>query len=178
MYPVAHIVAASGACWGAERMAWRLFGGKDMTRTGPDPNRPSLFDFRLVAVGSWLPDAIDKPLAWFILRNVVEDDHLLGHTLFFGVVLAVPGVYLAWRGERALLGIASGVLMHRLCDPIWPEISTVIWPLNGWAFEHSTTPYFGIYMLLELLSAAVLFVVIRRLWRRDQMCSLISRGEI
>jgi hypothetical protein len=175
MYPVAHIVVASGAAWTAERVASRILG---KANSFADIERPSLFDYRLVAAGSWLPDAIDKPLAWFILRGRVEDDHLLGHTLLFGLLLALPGLILAWRGQAALISIASGVLIHRLCDPTWPEIDTLIWPLNGWTFEHSTTPYFGIYMLLEILAAIVIYFVIRRIWRRDRIWSLLYFGEI
>jgi hypothetical protein len=179
MYPIAHVVAASGAAWSAERLAHRLVRSRSTTsgdRAAGDSGL--LFDYRLVAAGAWLPDAMDKPLAWFILRGRVEDDHLFGHTLLFGLVLAVPGLCLAWRGQAALISVAGGVIAHRLCDPIWPEIDTLVWPLNGLTFEHSTTPYFGIYMLLEILALAVLFLYTRLIWDRGRMWLLLGAGRI
>jgi len=177
MYPVAHIVAASGA---AERVAWRLFRrqGAGAAIGQAEASRPSLFDFRLVALGSWLPDMIDKPLSWFILRWFVEDDHLLAHTLLFAVVLAVPALYLACQGKPSLISLSSGVIMHRLCDPIWPEPETILWPVYGWTFRHSTGPPFAYYLLLEIAGAAILWVVLRRLWKRDRIWRLLSDGQI
>jgi hypothetical protein len=89
MYPVAHVAVASGTAWTAERVVWRLFrkGGDSEARGESDVNRMSLFDYRLVALGALLPDIIDKPLAWFILGDRVEDNHLFAHTMLFGLVL-------------------------------------------------------------------------------------------
>ena len=137
-----------------------------------------MFDYRLVAAGSCLPDAIDRPLAWLIIADHVEDDHLLAHTLVFGLVLAVPALYLAWRGQSGLISLTAGVMAHRLCDPMWPEPGTVLWPFYGWTFHHSTTPYFAIYLLLEVLAGVALFVVVRRLWLRDRMWLLVFHGQI
>lgn len=180
MYPIAHIVAASGAAWGAERVAWRLFRpSRAGAASGPgEPSRRSLFDFRLVALGSWLPDMIDKPLSWFILRWVVEDDHLFAHTLLFASMLAIPALYFAWRGKASQISLSSGVIMHRLCDPIWPETETVLWPVYGWTFRHSTGPPFVYYLLLEIAGAAILWVVLRQLWKRDRICRPLSEGQI
>ena len=180
MYPVAHVVVASGGAWSAERVVRRLFrSGHENQTAGPvGTETGSLFDYRLVAAGSWLPDAIDKPLAWFFLRSTVEDDHLIAHTLLFSLVLAIPALYLAWRGERGLISLTAGVMIHRLCDPMWPEPETVLWPFYGWTFRHSTTPYFPIYLLLELLAGAALFVLLRRLWFRGRMWLLLGAGQI
>jgi hypothetical protein len=172
MYPAAHIVVASGAAWCAELVARRSLGS-------PEAESGAVFDYRLVAAGSWLPDAIDKPLAWFILRGIVEDNHLLGHTLVFGLALAAPALFLAWQGHAALLSVASGVLMHRLCDPMWPEMETVLWPLYGLEFQHWTGgPGFVYYLLPEIIAVAVLLAVLRHNWRRDELYGLICRGKI
>ena len=179
MYPVAHIVVASGAAWSAERVVRQLRRRPAVvpnTRISADTG--TLFDYRLVALGALLPDIIDKPLAWFILGDRVEDDHLLAHTLAFGLVLAIPALYLAWRGQNGLISLTVGVLAHRLCDPMWPEPETALWPLYGWTFHHSTTPYFWIYLFLEILAAVIVVRVLRQLWRRDRMWSLINEGCI
>ena len=108
MYPVAHIVVASGAAWSAERAVRRLFRSRAAAEGAQAAAAGSLFDYRLVAAGSWLPDAIDRPLAWLIIADHVEDDHLLAHTLVFGLVLAVPALYLAWRGQSGLISLTAG----------------------------------------------------------------------
>jgi len=178
MYPVAHLVVASGAAWSAERAVRRLFRSRAAAEGAQAAAAGSLFDYRLVAAGSWLPDAIDRPLAWLIIADHVEDDHLLAHTLVFGLVLAVPALYLAWRGQSGLISLTAGVMAHRLCDPMWPEPHTVLWPFYGWTFQHSTTPYFAIYLLLEGLAAAALIVVLRRLWLRDRLWLLVFDAQI
>src|SRR6266508_5355986 len=105
MYPVAHIVVASGAAWGAERVVWRAFRGAALSapKQRAGANRRSLFDYRLVALGALLPDIIDKPLAWFILGNRVEDNHLFAHTFLFGLIAAFPGLNLASRGNPLII---------------------------------------------------------------------------
>jgi hypothetical protein len=178
MYPVAHIVVASGAAWGAERAVRRILRSRLADGDAKPAGSGSVFDYRLVAIGSWLPDAIDKPLAWFIIADRVEDDHLLAHTLAFGLVLAVPALYLAWWGRNTLISLTAGVMAHRLCDPMWSEPESVLWPFYGWTFHHSTTPYFAIYLALEVLAGAALFVVLRRVWLRDRMWPLVLDGQI
>jgi LexA-binding, inner membrane-associated putative hydrolase len=173
MYPIAHVVVACGAAYVAEQALRQRQARARHTETAVGG-----FDYRLVALGALLPDIIDKPLAWFLLFDRVEDDHLLAHTLIFGIVLAVAGLILASRGDWRLASIAFGVLLHRLCDPIWPELSTVLWPLYGWNFEHSESVYFAAYAVLEVLATAVLVVVLRRLWLRDRLSALISDGRI
>jgi hypothetical protein len=131
-----------------------------------------------VALGALLPDIIDKPLAWWFLADRVDDDHLLAHTLLFTIVLAAGGIFLARRGDWRLASIAAGVLLHRLCDPIWPELSTVLWPLYGWHFQHSTGLGLAVYLPLEVVAAAVLLVSFRRLWLRGRVSVLLSTGQI
>jgi len=180
MYPIAHVVVASGAAWSAERVVRRLFrrqpagAGNAQLRA----SNGSLFDYRLVALGALMPDMIDKPLAWWFLADRLEDDHLVAHTLLFWLVLAIPAMYLAWRGERSLISVAAGVVAHRLCDPMWNEGDTLIWPLSAWTFDHSTGPDFATYLVMELAAAAALLVVLRRLWLRDRMFLLFSAGQI
>jgi len=87
-------------------------------------------------------------------------------------------MYLGWRGERGPISVAAGVVAHRLCDPMWREADTLLWPLNGWTFHHSTGPDFAIYFILELAAGAALLFVLRSLWLRDRMSLLVSAGQI
>lgn len=181
MYPVAHVVVASGAAWSAERVVRRLFRqrGADATNEQAVANRPSLFDYRFVALGALLPDIIDKPLAWFFLGDRVEDNHLFAHTLLFALILALPGLYLALRGNPLLISLACGVIAHLICDPVFREPRTLLWPLYGWTFHSTYGKGNGLLVNLTLdfvLGSLGLFVLWRQ-WRAGRLWDLILSGE-
>lgn len=181
MYPIAHVVVASGAAWSGERLVWRSFrrrGGGTKAQTEVD--RPSLFDYRFVALGALLPDVIDKPLAWFVLGDRVADNHLLAHTLLFGLALGLPGLYLARQGNPWLVSLACGVIAHLICDPIIREPRTLLWPLYGWTFHSTYGKGNGLPINLTLdvvLGSLALFVLWRRR-RAGRLWGLALWGEI
>jgi hypothetical protein len=182
VYPVAHIVVAGGAAWSAERVAWRLFRkGNGASTTPPqEPVRPSLFDYRLVALGALLPDIIDKPLAWFILGDRVEDNHLFGHTMAFGLLLGLPGLYLAWRGNPLLISLACGVIMHLFCDPVLREPRTLAWPLYGDTFHSTYGKGNGlpVNLTLDFVLGSLGLLHLRRLYLDRRLWELALWGRI
>ena len=46
-------------------------------------------DYRYVALGSMLSDIIDKPLGLIILKDVLYNGRLIGHTLLFAFALTI-----------------------------------------------------------------------------------------
>lgn len=94
----------------------------------------------VLAVGSQLPDLLDKPLAWVF---ALPSGRTLGHSILFAVPLAVCCVLVSRRLDRPALGTAAsvGVLSHVVADAVpalWnPDagLSFLLWPLV------STTPY-------------------------------------
>ncbi|MEY7851525.1 metal-dependent hydrolase [Natrarchaeobius sp. A-rgal3] len=89
-----------------------------------------------LAIGSQLPDLIDKPLAWTF--DVLPGGRTLGHSLLFAAVL-IPAVYaLAVRFDARDVGVAFvvGHLSHLLAD-VPPSVLTgdlagtefLLWPL-------------------------------------------------
>lgn len=179
MYPVAHVVVASGAAWGAERAARRL-----LRRQEDAPERieaasgDSLFDYRLVALGALLPDIIDKPLGWWVLDDPVFE-HSVAHSLSFAVILGLLG-FLA-KGDGRLLSLAFGDVMHLVCDPVMRAPQILFWPLLGWTFETSLGYAFGFdydLMKLDAIAASLAALVFLRLWYRDRMRSLVLLGRL
>jgi hypothetical protein len=182
MYPVAHVVVASGAAWGAERVVWRLFRSNPSGAPGEraEPSPPSLFDYRLVALGALLPDIIDKPLAWFILVDRVEDNHLFAHTMLFGLALGLPGLYFAQRGNPLLISLACGVITHILCDPVLREPRSLLWPLYGWTFHSTYGKGNGlpINLTLDFVLGSLGLIVLWRQWRAGRIWDLALSGEV
>ena len=181
MYPVAHIVVASGAAWSVERVVRRLYRRLDRRDRENDsqPKGRSLFDYRFVALGALLPDIIDKPLAWWILADRVEDDHLIAHTLIFALTLALPGIYFARSGDCRLLSVAFGVALHIACDPVLRTPTTLFWPLFGWSFRDTSGNGVPIDLpTLDAIGATVAAVVLLRLWQNGRLRALVQFGQI
>jgi hypothetical protein len=182
MYPVAHIVVASGAAWSVERVTDRLFRRRKAATAieTTEQSPPFGFDYRFVALGAVLPDIIDKPLAWWFLEGRVEDDHLFAHTLLFALVLALPGLYFARRGNPALLSLAFGVFTHLLCDPVLREPHTMFWPLGGTMFHSTYGKGNGlpVNLALDFVFGSLGLFVLWRQWRAGYLWELVWWGEL
>ena len=87
----------------------------------------SAVDFRLVLVGSILPDLIDKPLGALLHLEA----RLWAHSLVFLGGLLLLGLLPALRGLR---WVGFGDAVHLLVDLIWQQPLVMLWPLLGVAF--------------------------------------------
>jgi len=182
MYPVAHVVVASGAAWSAERVVRRLFRRQDAGAANGQARAGggSLFDYRLVALGAWLPDIIDKPLGWWILDDG-SYEHAFAHSLLFAAILTLPGLVVARHGDRRLLSLAFGDVMHLLCDPVMRAPEILFWPLYGWTFDWALGYAIEIHVdwrRQEAVVGAMAAVVLLRLWYRDQLRALLRFGRL
>ena len=87
-------------------------------------------DYRLVIIGSLLPDIIDKPI--FMLFGGA---HLSGrdyaHSLLFNVLLFTGGLLLTRKKKSWLIVLSLSSLAHLLFDQIWIDPVTLWWPLLG-----------------------------------------------
>ncbi len=88
----------------------------------------------MAAVGSILPDLVDKPLGHIILANTLDYGRIYGHTLLFISVLLIAGFLLALRYPRVgplILALVAGILSHQLLDFMWVEPVNWLWPVFG-----------------------------------------------
>ena len=85
-------------------------------------------DYRLILLGSVLPDLIDKPLG--IALGL--ETRIYGHTFVFLAAVLALGFVPRWASLR-LLGF--GAATHLLLDRIWDMPRIVLWPAYGWAFR-------------------------------------------
>lgn len=90
-------------------------------------------DYRVVMLGSMLPDLIDKPIGAFLFRNTFHNSRIFCHSLIFSFLLLLIG-FLYFRKSKnnnvILLGVCS--LIHQILDSMWLYPKIFYWPFTGW----------------------------------------------
>jgi hypothetical protein len=147
-------------------------------------------DYRLVLLGSLLPDIIDKPLDGVLLAGVYGSGRIFGHTLVFSLILVLWGIFRYTRsGKAGALSLSFGTLMHLLTDEMWEVPRTLFWPLLGWSFEKGDVGHWvsgWLHNLLtnpevyipEILGAIVIAELVWRLLRKKKLSSFLCTGSI
>ncbi len=147
-------------------------------------------DIRLLAIGSLLPDIIDKPVGLFFFGETFSSGRIFSHTLLFFVLLAGTGLYVYMKqGKTWLIPLAFGTFIHLVLDQMWRTPQTLLWPLFGLHFERRGIEHWltrVIHGLLtdpavyvpELVGAAFFISLILVLLRRRELSSLIRYGHI
>lgn len=109
------------------------------------PARMRAIDYRMVIIGSMLPDIIDKPLGIYLLADEIGNGRIYGHTLLFLLLIVTAGILLYYfRGIPALLLISAGTFAHLALDQMWQNPRTLFWPILGIEFErHETGEWLG-----------------------------------
>ena len=87
-------------------------------------------DYRLVLLGSLLPDIIDKPL-WLVFSDIFASGRAYGHTFLFNIVLLICGLLVVKYRQSWLLTFSLGSIMHLILDQMWANPVTLWWPLLG-----------------------------------------------
>jgi hypothetical protein len=84
------------------------------------------------AIGSVLPDLVDKPLDLVVLSRSLGNGYIYGHTLLAALVLGVIGVLLLiiWK-TPVIAGISAGILSHQVLDLMWQYPKNWLYPLYG-----------------------------------------------
>ncbi|MDF9407006.1 MAG: hypothetical protein A4E52_01360 [Pelotomaculum sp. PtaB.Bin013] len=150
----------------------------------------SLLDYRLVLVGSILPDLIDKPVGRVIFKEAINNGRIYAHTTIFLLLILVFGMNL-WRKYKKpeILALALGVFFHDVLDSMWLYADTFFWPFYGWNFPRSeqekyfwmviqkllTDPY--TYMP-ELIGFVIIMIVLIRLIVRNKVGDFWRTGKL
>lgn len=114
-------------------------------------------DYRLVLVGSFLPDLIDKPV-WFLLAQETSiSGRGYAHTLLFNLVLFAGVLILIRYGKSWWLVIAPSSFMHLVLDEMWNSPVVLLWPLFGPLPEEETADWVS-NMLWGLLSQPAVYI--------------------
>ncbi|MGK5087951.1 metal-dependent hydrolase [Bdellovibrionota bacterium FG-2] len=138
-----------------------IFGhlGFGLTLAKPWAKRLS---WRLVLVGTLLPDILDKPLYYALVwttgkrgleLGLISSGRTFGHTALFLATLCAATLL---RRSRLLAALALGTATHLLLDAIAdyftilpgePYISALLWPFTGLAFPVQPTSTLGAHLL-------------------------------
>lgn len=143
-------------------------------------------DYRLILIGSLLPDIIDKPIGMLFLSN----GRIFCHTLLFLVIISSAAVYLFKRHEQTwLIALSFGTFIHLILDGMWLAPRTLLWPAYGWAFESEDLTNWVQNMLYalrtdpavylpELVGAIILVGFTAQLVYRKGVYAFIRKGTI
>lgn len=194
MYPLGHIVSACGAVWAGSRLLDRTRLGEaafpqvaqgPAQATGQLPasgRRPGsladAIDYRLVAFGGLIPDLIDKPLLWVILRDFESGGHHLGHGLLLALALLVAGLLLLARGDIRLLLVGAGDLLHVLFDSVSHVPHSLLWP-----FFEIDVPRNEIFLRVsniggEIAAVVIIYLVWKTLQREGRQERFLREGRL
>lgn len=111
------------------------------------------------AIGSLLPDIIDKPVGHIILASL-GNGRIFFHSLTICALVALVGfvILMIWR-HPGLVFIAAGMFSHQLADAMWTVPNSWYWPFLGW-FRPIYSPYYFENMFsLEFSSPSELLVI-------------------
>ncbi len=116
------------------------------------PRLRTVIDPIFLAIGSLLPDLVDKPLGRVIFASSVANGRVIGHTLLFSVLLLLIGFYLyEKRRDIKVIALATGSFFHIFEDQMWAQPRTFFWPVYGLSFPKDHTDYTGLEYLLKML---------------------------
>jgi hypothetical protein len=79
-----------------------------------------------LALGSILPDLIDKPLSFTVPE--LSAGRTIAHTLIFVLLLAALDFY---SKDLRLYSLCAGIMIHLSLDFIWKSPVVLFWPLLG-----------------------------------------------
>ncbi|ADY55213.1 Protein of unknown function DUF457, transmembrane [Syntrophobotulus glycolicus DSM 8271] len=179
MFLLAHAGLTLGFAKGLEKVL-QCRGRKEYTES---------IDYRLVFVGSMLPDMIDKPLGGLILGDTLGNGRIYGHTLLFLLFLLIPGLYLWVKQKRSGLSVvAGGSMIHCFLDGMWHYPETFLWPGYGWSFPKGEPGDWlrlwvsllaePRYYIPELFGGAILILFLTKLVIHKKLSGFIISGKV
>jgi hypothetical protein len=104
-------------------------------------NQLGSIDYRLVLIGSLLPDILDKPLWLIASSDIFPSGRAYGHSFLLNIVLFIFGLILIKYGKSWLLILSISSIFHLVLDRIWTNPVTFWWPLLGPIPREETTSW-------------------------------------
>jgi len=188
MRSLPHITIACGAIWagsrllGTRRRDLALINGVGRADSVKNSMLGGLgqMDYRLVAMGSLLPDLVDRVQRVALrIRRSSPDQHFLGHTLILNLPLLFAGIYVLRRhGDAKLLSVSGAAMTHLLVDPVIRSPATLLWPLFGLEFPAARGLSSRLTALTQVAAATAVVMVVLALQRRNRLGEFIRSGRL
>jgi membrane-bound metal-dependent hydrolase YbcI (DUF457 family) len=148
-----------------------------------------LIDYRLIFLGSMLPDIIDKPLGGLILRKTLGNGRIYCHTLLFLLFLLFSGIFIYFEYKKpGLFVVAGGSTIHCILDGMWYCPKTFLWPLYGWKFPKGDPENwlrlwanlltYPKYYIPEILGGIIIIIFITELVMHKNLYYFIVNGRV
>lgn len=116
-----------------------------------------------VAIGSILPDIIDKPLGHIIFGSTLDNGKIFFHSFVIVLLFLITGL-LVWKfyKSHSFLFISIGVFLHQLVDMMWKHPVNWYYPFFGPYQTQKHTDYFQNAIVAELTSGTewIFFIAI------------------
>ncbi len=108
-------------------------------------------DYRMVLLGSLLPDIIDKSVWLSVSSSVWLSGRGYTHTLLLNLALFIGGLVLIRYKKSWLLIVSVSSITHLILDQMWNSPVVLLWPLLGPIPRAETVGWFS-NIFQELLS--------------------------
>ena len=105
------------------------------------------------ALGSVLPDIVDKPLGHIVFGSSLDNGKIFFHSLVIVLLFFIAGL-IVWKYYRSFsfLVVGFGIFLHQLVDMMWKQPADWYYPLLG-PYQTDVSPdYFQRAVLAELSS--------------------------
>lgn len=110
-------------------------------------------DYRVVLLGSILPDLIDKPVGRIFFEEEFQASRLFGHTLLFVTVLLLCiQLFLRGRAARRWFILPIAALVHLALDAMWNHPVTLFWPFFSTTFPPDPVDHYWLEVLRNLVT--------------------------
>ncbi len=147
-------------------------------------------DYRLILLGSILPDIIDKPIGLLAPWLGLGTGRGIAHTLLFALMLLTIGTYSYRRGRPGFLYMSLASCGHLILDRMWQMPRVLLWPLFGTTFpqvgkEVGINQIVDWWQMLfkdawvyvpEIIGGVILFIFFVRLWRFGGVSEFVRSG--
>lgn len=189
MFLMAHTGLTLGVSWLIARYTKRVTGGE---RAIIKREKGNSIDYRLILVGSILPDIIDKPIELFAPWLGLGTGRGVAHTLLFALVLLIIGTYLYRRGRPGVLYLALASSGHLVLDRMWQMPGVLLWPLYGVTFPqvgkegafNQITDWWQMLFrdawvyIPEIIGGMILILFFVHLWRCNGLSEFVRSDSI
>ena len=85
-----------------------------------------------IAIGSVLPDLIDKPIGNLLFADIFGNGRIFMHSLFIFCIFLLIGIVI-WKrwAHPGLMALALGLFSHQVLDLMWEDPKAWYFPLFG-----------------------------------------------